>query len=225
MKKLKRILVSLILALIILMLISILYKTVINSNLTTAYMVLVDAEKGMKIGKDNILKVQLAVNKKDMASVTEYATLEQITSMYTTCKMSRGDFIQLEDLSIEQGLVEEEHYEYIAIPFEEAEDTLAYYNISKGSVVNLYFTAKTEDINNVLTILSDKNKLYSSTGKNGIVTVNLYNNIQVIETLDANGQRVRSGKISQIIFKIPKEDSVLIANLKANGTFSLTLIE
>ena len=61
--------------------------------------------------------------------------------------------------------------------------------------------------------------------KDAVVTANLYNSIEVIEALDADGQKAINTKISQLVFKIPKNDAALLANLKAYSTFSITLIE
>lgn len=214
---------SLVLALIIVVLINILYTTLINNRLTTAYILLVDTNKGTMLLEDNILEVKLTANKKDISSVAEYATLEQVTSMYTGCNMEKGTLIKFSNLSMEQGLLEDVDYEYIAIPFEESEDTVAYHNVSKGSLVNLYFSARTEDVNNILNLIPDKMKVYSSLDKDAIVTVNLYNKIEVIETLDTNGKKVNGGKISQIIFKVPKEDSALITNIKVYRDFFINV--
>ena len=96
----------------------------------------------------------------------------------------------------------------------EAEDALAYHNISKGSRVNLSVSARNEDVDNLLTFLKDKNKVYNNSNNDTFVTVNLYNNIEVIETLDSNGQTVTYGKISQMIFKVPKAEVLLITNLR-----------
>lgn len=214
MKNLKQIIISLILGLIVIGLANLVYSAWINSRLTTAYIVLKTYNKGVILTAADVLKVQLNVNKTNITNTVEYATLEQITTMYLTEEIEAGCLIKSSNLSSNQGLLEEEDYEYIAIPFKEAEDALAYHNISKGSRVNLSVSARNEDVDNLLTFLKDKNKVYNNSNNDTFVTVNLYNNIEVIETLDSNGQTVTYGKISQMIFKVPKAEVLLITNLR-----------
>lgn len=225
MKKLKRILVSLVISLILIVIGTLIYNSYINSNYVVAYILKEDVTKGIKVDKANIMCVQIKLDKKNSQSVLSYATPQEISNMYTNSNIKAGTIIKSSDLSIEPGVFEEDGFEYIAIPFQNPEDIMGNFNISKGSKVNLYFTSKVSDASNVLTTLKDKTKIYSTDGKDAVVTANLYNSIEVIEALDADGQKAINTKISQLVFKIPKTDAVLLANLKAYSTFSITLIE
>ena len=225
MRRLKRILVSLVISLILIVIGTLIYNSYINSNFVAAYILKEDATKGAKLDKANIMCVQIKLDKKNSQSIMSYATLEEINNMYSSSNIKAGDIIKLSDLSIEPGILEEDGFEYIAIPFENPEDIMGHFNISKGSKVNLYFTSKVSDASNVLTTLKDKTKIYSTDGKDAVVTANLYSSIEVIEALDMDGQKAINTKISQLVFKIPKNDAVLLTNLKVYSTFSITLIE
>jgi len=114
----------------------------------------------------------------------------------------------------------EEACEYISLPVKTSDDALAY-KVKKGSTVNIYFTGKVKQVENVLKL--ENNTVYSSLGNDAIVTTKLYENIQVSGVYDSVGNI--DTMFTQVVIMVNKQDIARLINLKTLGTFTLTLVE
>ena len=111
-------------------------------------------------------------------------------------------------------------YEYISLPITTSDDALAY-KIKKGSTVNIYFTGKVKQVENVLKV--ENNAVYSSNQSEAIVTAKLYEGVNIAGVYDSVGGI--DTIFTQIVIMVPKEDVPKLVNLKTLGAFTLSLVE
>ncbi|MBR5227721.1 MAG: hypothetical protein IKV94_03695 [Clostridia bacterium] len=114
------------------------------------------------------------------------------------------------------------NFEYVALPINNVDDAVSY-KIKKGSVVSIYYTAKLEDVKNILNDINKLGEVYSKDKEDIDVTVKLFENIEIAGAFDSIGNEEKV--FTNILILANKEDVLKLVNLKNNGTFSLGLIE
>lgn len=199
-----------------------------------AFLVKEKFSRGDTLSINNLTKVYL---KKDNNSVVENFVLEDDLEKYVASKdIDKGTLLVKDDLILENLYNNvEEDCEVISIKISNPEDVVSY-QIEKDSIVNLYYTGKSEFASN---ILSDMKNSYVSTNKKvnsldtGFVTVKLADNIKVINLFDKYGNVIKDkntiknelNKVDTIMFKLKKELVMKISNLKNYGDFSVSIVK
>ena len=84
----------------------------------------------------------------------------------------------------------------------------------------VYYTAKTKDVSNAI---RDKQRLYSTNDSTGLVTCLLFETVEVISTHDRTGKETKDSIVTDILVRLNKEEAILVANLKSQGTFDIVL--
>jgi len=128
--------------------------------------------------------------------------------------VTEGIFIYQEDV-----LESDINYKYISIPISD----LSYPTCNKlkrGDKVTVYYTAKNKDVSSAI---KDKQRLYSNTEKEGLVTCLLFETVEVISIHDSTGKETKENLVTDILVRLNKEDAMLIANLKSKGVFDIVL--
>jgi len=94
------------------------------------------------------------------------------------------------------------------------------YKFKKGDRISVYYTAKKKLVDSVL---KDKKKIYSVATSETLVTCLLYDNLEIIAMTNNIGQDVSGTSITDIVVRLTGEEAMELANLKEQGTFTLTI--
>lgn len=213
MSKNKIILIALIVSLVILIVFNIIYNKHIKEEVIQAYILTEDVIKGEIISSEKIEKVEISSNLKGIEYITEITE-----PLYAASLLKEGQVLTSKNLITKQE--NDKGYEYISIPITTSDDAIAY-KIKKGSVINIYFTGKVKQVENVLQIKN--NTIYSSNENEAIISTMLFERISVAGVYDSLGSN--DTLFTQIVIMVSKEDAVRIINLKQLGIFTLTLVE
>ena len=142
-----------------------------------------------------------------------------------------GNIISEKTLIKENEYTVDSDYEYISLKVENSEDSSSY-NIKKGNHINVYCTAKTDQLEDIINFYSDKKfDIFTSGAKESYTTVNILKDVEVVDSYNKFG--VSMGDIDKlgtdtvvdtVMIKLKKEEGIRLSNIKKYGKISLTLI-
>lgn len=208
----KRILMSLCVSLVLLIIFNIVYLRLKKEDEQQVLVVTKSIATGESITLKNTKMVTIKTDKKDSEYITDLPK-----ESFSAYALKAGQILtsDLIENNSEENL---EEYEYISLPITDADDAVSY-KLKKGSIVNIYYTAKYSDVSEVLT--GSTNAQYGSKSSESIITTKLYEKIEVIDLTDSVGQE--SGLYTQIQIRVKKEDATRLVCLKELGIFTLTM--
>jgi len=219
MDKTKRIIISLSISLIILMVINYVIISYANSDYVEVPVFKTAMLKGKQIEEKDITTVQIKKTKA-IDVLLKSACDGNVVGKFLNIDVSQGELAtESKVVSKEQLLEQDINYSYISIPI----NNLSYptcMKLKRGDKVAIYYTAKTKDISNAI---KDKERLYSNTLSEGMVTCLLFEKIEVISIHDSTGKETKDNIVTDILVRLNKEDAILVANLKSQGTFDVVL--
>lgn len=221
MDKTKKIIISLSISLVVLLVLN--YLMISSSN--SKYI-------EVPVFKESMLKGN-KIEAKDLTTIKIKKTMENEVLLQAAITSGTGIVGQVLNVDVEQGelvakakvvseneLLEKDiNYSYISIPI----NNLSYptcTNLKKGDKVAVYYTAKTKDVSNAI---KDKQRLYSTNDATGLVTCLLFETVEVISTHDSTGKETKDSIVTDILVRLNKQDAILVANLKSQGTFDIVL--
>ena len=214
MKDTKKILISLIASLLIVLIVQVLWNNLVKED-KQVYLVKKDIYKGERITDDAVVKIKV----KQSSNLKSSYNLD-IKDKLASVNMQQGKLLTQEDLmdySVRDNV--EEEYEYITIELKNIADSLAY-QLKKGDNINVYYTSKDKDINSKI---GDKTYI---DGLDSTSTVRIFENIKVIGLYNSSGTEIiNDGQYSAIMLRVKKEDAILISNIKAYGTFNISYVK
>ena len=219
MAKTKKIIISLAISLAILVILNFIIITYSNSDYIDVPVFKESMLKGKIIESRNITTIQVKKTKEN-EMLFQSVTTNSFEGKVLASDVLEGEIVTEDKfINAEQVLEKDINYSYISIPIND----LSYPTCSKlkrGDKVSIYYTAKTKDISNAI---KDKQRLYSNTAQEGLVTCLLFEDIEVISVHSNTGQEAKDNIITDILLRVNKEDAILIANLKSQGTFDIVL--
>lgn len=215
MRKTKKIIISLCISLALLCIVRFVYTNISEAKEITVKVVTKDVYKGERISESIIRNVKIDRNS-DMA---KYSNVD-ISNKVASRNIVSGKILEAEDvIDKEEQLGEDDKYEYITIEVKNASDGLAY-QLKKGDTVSLYYTVKDKEINQIGSNDTVITKV------DNMKTIRLFEDLEVIGLFDASGNEIKEqGQYSTVMFRVEKENSMVIANIKSEGTFSVALIK
>lgn len=215
MRKTKKIIISLCISLALLCIVRFVYTNISGAKEITVKVVTKDVYKGERISESIIRNVKIDRNS-DMA---KYSNVD-ISNKVASRNIVSGKILEAEDvIDKEEQLGEDDKYEYITIEVKNASDGLAY-QLKKGDTVSLYYTVKDKEINQIGSNDTVITKV------DNMKTIRLFEDLEVIGLFDASGNEIKEqGQYSTVMFRVEKENSMVIANIKSEGTFSVALIK
>ena len=181
MSKIKKQIYIIILSIIIYFILMIINnKVILKLNYDLGYIVTQDIKRGEVINKENVTVIKLS--KEGNNNSINFCSLP--IDKISNCDLSSGQVI-LNNMVIDKKdyIMPSEDKEIISIKLESPEDA-ASYQISKDSIVNIYYTSKTSQITDIL----NKSNLESicTNGIDGYSTIKLLDNIKVIDIYNKN---------------------------------------
>lgn len=227
--KYKKQLIILIISTILYIVLSAIYNNVVvKSKEQVVYVLKEDITKGEKINIDKLQKITLKNNELD-----ESYNINLVNLANTVANIN----LYSEQILTNTVLIDENKYiksdnkeEIVSIKLKTSEDSISY-NISKDSLVNIYYTGKTDNANKILENVNDINVI--SGGEPGYISVKLFSNIKVIGVYDKYGNEINVNDkrennevvIDTILISTDSKMAMTIYNLQKYGEFSLSLIK
>ena len=219
MEKTKKIIISLAISLVIVVVLNYVVIINVNSNYIEAPVFKEDMLKGKQVETKDITTIQVKKTKEN-EEMLQRLSVESLLGKTLGQDVYKGDFVR-EDIFINSDKLQDEdtNYQYISIPIND----LSYATCNKlkrGDKVAVYYTAKTKDVSNAI---KDKKRLYSNTLTDGLVTCLLFETVEIISVHDNTGKETKENIITDVLLRLQKEDAMLVANLKSQGTFDIVL--
>lgn len=217
MEKTKRIIISLLMSLVVIIVVNIITINYAKEDYIRVNVFNKELFKGSKVQEKDISTIQV---KKTDESAYLKQDVTQILGKTLITDVEQGEIVFLNQFTENGDILEkQEGYKYISIPITENSYPTSN-KLRKGDKVSLYYTAKSKNISNAI---KDKQRLYSSTEKDGFVTCLLLDNVEVISFHDNTGKETSGGIITSILLRLNADDVLLVANLKEQGTFDVVL--
>lgn len=219
MDKTKKIIISLSVSLIVLLIMNYVIISHINSDYIEVSVFKTAMLKGKQVEPDDITTIQIKKNRENEALMKNVYSAS-IVGKILNVDVFQGELaLETKVIPKEQLLEENTNYSYISIPI----NNLTYptcMNLKRGDKVAIYYTAKTKDVSNAI---KDKQRLYSNTVSEGMVTCLLFEEIEVISVHDSTGKETKETVVTDVLVRLNREDAILVANLKSQGTFDIVL--
>lgn len=219
MDKTKKIIISLAISLVIVVVLNYVVITNVNSNYIEIPVFKEDMLKGKRVEWEDIITIQVKRTKENEAMLQE-SPISSLIGKTLGQDVYKGDFVRGDNFIDNSEIYEEAtNYQYISIPIND----LSYATCNKlkrGDKVAVYYTAKTKDVSNAI---KDKKRLYSNTAIDGLVTCLLFETVEIISVHDNTGKETKENIVTDVLLRLQKEEAILVANLKSQGTFDIVL--
>ncbi len=221
MDKTKKIIISLSISLIVLLILNYFIISSTNSKYIEVPVFKESMLKGKKIQDKDLTTIQIKKSKENEVLLQSVNTNgNDAIGKILNVDVEQGELVMNSKVANENELLEKDvNYSYISIPI----SNLSYptcSNLRKGDKVSVYYTAKTKDVSNAI---KDKQRLYSTNEGAGLVTCLLFETVEVISVHDSTGKETKDSIVTDILVRLNKEDAILVANLKSQGTFDIVL--
>lgn len=237
----KKVIYILLCTIIIYFLFNLIYqKYIVKNKIKNIYVIKSDVKRGQKVAHDN-LEI-MSVNSNSMDDInginntnnTKYLTEKDIDKLDN--KVFKFDFCSGQILSSDI-LIDQNEYiksqnltELISINIENAADA-ASYQITQGSIVNIYYTGKTLQASSIIDNMTNSN-ISSSSKTDGYTTVLLLEKVKIVGIYDKYGNTITSTSkaktdssiIDTILIETEKSNIIKIINLKKYGSFSVAIV-
>ena len=219
MEKTKKIIISLAISLVIVVVLNYVVITNVNSNYIEIPVFKEDMLKGKQVESKDITIMQVKKTKEN-ESLLQTSSIESLIGKALGGDVVKGEIVREDNFLSNDELHEEDiNYQYISIPIND----LSYATCNKlkrGDKVAVYYTAKTKDVSNAI---KDKKRLYSNTQQEGLVTCLLFETVEIISVHDNTGKETKENIVTDVLLRLQKEEAILVANLKSQGTFDIVL--
>lgn len=211
------------------------YNFIVEKNSIEICVLSRDIAKGENIKDDDFYKIKINANdvekfKDGVYPISEYIIdLNQITNLALKDNYSKGTVILNNMLNKKEDIINPNiGNEVIAMALDRA-DLSASYQIEKGSKINIYYSAKAKDIENMNNKLERYEKIVNSSD-NGYTTLKVFSNVKVIDVYNKYGVSMENetedstNLMETFLIEVSNEEAILISYLKNYGDFSVTLV-
>lgn len=215
MKKIQRIIVSALISIVFIIAFNLLIKYIKKDTYKQVYITKSNIIIGEEIKEEDLIKTNI-VEPKNTNSILDYTFKPGFIAKQDILK---GQIMNNESTITKEKYKEEiKDFEYISIPIDEGSKATGY-QIKKGDIVNVYATAKTKD---TINLYKDAKKKCSSSLDNSYVTFKIFENIQVKSLIDISGNKVDSGKCTEVILMVKEDMAHEYIMLKQFSSFNIT---
>ncbi len=219
MSKIKKILISAAISLIVIAISSFIIKLIDNKNIVLVPIATSKIEEGSELNNISYVQVKLKNTSKDI--LENVVNENRLSEFVAGCNIQKGEIIIKDKVVLKEEYLEKvENLEFVSLPIKGATEGVAY-KLKNGDQINVYYTAKRKSVEG---ILKSKLKVYSSTKEESMVTCLLYQNVEVIMITNNLGVEVTDGSATNILVRLKAEEVLELANLKEQGVFTYSLI-
>ena len=219
MDKTKKIIISLSIALVLILIANYIVISSTNSNYIMLPVFKESMLKGNTIDAQDITYIQVK-NTKESEMLLQNSLEVNFQNKILTQDVIKGQLVTNTMFALKEEILESQiNYKYISIPISD----LSYptcNKLKKNDKVTIYYTAKNKAVSNAI---KDKQRLYSNSEIEGLVTCLLFEEVEVISIHDSTGKETKENVVTDILVRLNTEDAMLVANLKAQGTFDIVL--
>lgn len=204
-----------------------------SNNNQKIYVLKNEIPKGQEIKLENIEILKL--NGENILNDLGSYDIDKMLGKVATNDLKEGQILK-DNLVVEKDLYlkSSNEKELISIKVVNPED-LASFQIEKDSIVNIYYTGKTTQIQNFLKVTALEN-VSSSSEIDGYTTIKFLTQVKVINIFDKFGNKIKDKKesgnlkndssiVDTVMIEVEKSDVININNLKKYGDFSISLIK
>ncbi len=218
--KFKRNIYIVILAIVIYFVLTLCYKKfILKDECNYVYFLVKNVSRGDKVLESDLTKLKISNN-----TINEYLT-EYLQDGYFKDDYLEGSIV------LKRMLIPRDEYikanldnEILSLKLNSAEDAVSY-QIDKGSVINIFYSAKFAEVENILNNI-DNVSIISNNLNSGYVTIKLLEKVEILNCFDKYGNVIEKGNaFENILIQVSKEDSIKINNLKNYGKFSVSIIK
>ena len=160
-------------------------KVISKKDYDLAYIVTEELKRGDIVTSDKISVIKISKDVQNSNIRYNYSPLEKISNY----DLVKGQII-LEDMLVnkDEYLKPDAENEIISIKLNSSDDA-ASYQIEKGSIVNIYCTAKVSQISSI--VQNNNLETIYANDSDGYATLKLIDNIKIIEIYDKQRKQVR----------------------------------
>jgi len=207
--KTKKILISFVISLCIVLVFQFVFNNLFKSDNETIYFLNKDVYKGEKITKEDLKNV-IVSSKLDMKDSFNI----DYTNKVAKENLSKGQVLSKNNI-IEKEELEEtnEKYEYISIEIKSISQAVAY-QLKKGDSINVYFTSRDISSENTSQSIVQNTK-----------TIKVLENKKIIGLYDSSGNEVIDNDVyNAIVLRVTTEEAMKLSNIKEEGNFNISLV-
>lgn len=220
MQRNKKIIISLVISLILVIAINGIFTYKSNSQYIDIPVFKTNVVKGSSISKDDITTMQVKQKLEYEELLNNVISTEEMPEYVLNRDVIRGEIVSKNVvIKKEENLENTEEYKYVAIPVSSSSN-ITCNKLKLGDKVVVYFTAKLKDVNRVI---KDKSKIYSNNTSDGLVTCKLFENAEFISGHTSTGEEADNTVITDVLIRLDNEDAMTAINLKQLGTFDIVL--
>lgn len=193
-----------------------------NQNLTQVYILNKDVQRGEKIEHKDVTKINIDT------TTLNFKFVESVENIVANEELKCGQILNKYNVLNESEYVKvsSEDKERIAIKLSDL-NTNASSIFDKGSIVNIYYTGRSSQLEDIILSLNAQS-IKSSSISDSYTTIALIENVKIINLYDKNGKKINNDNtqiniIDSIEIEVEKNMAAIIENLKNYGKFSVTV--
>lgn len=159
-----------------------------------------------------------------------YVKKREIQNLVATQELPTGMLLESSMTQPKESYLKpSEDTEFISIQLTNADDWVSY-QLKKGSIVNVYYTGKTQLASQILDQM-DRITIMSNPSESGFITVQLLEGVEMKGIYDKTGKELTGqakedrSQLDTIMIETDKEMVMKINNLKKYGAFSVSMIK
>lgn len=193
-------------------------KFILKDDFQYVYILNKDVSRGDIVLESDLSKIKISGDYEN-----KYLTYT-LDKYYTDNYLKGTTLLEKMVVSSEEYIRTSKDTEIISIKLNLAEDAGSY-QISKGSIVNIFYSAKLAEVSDIVNSIG-KTMINSNNSGNGYITLKLLEEVKIINCYDKFGKVVESSNgIDTILIEVSKDESIKINNLKNYGKFSISIIK
>lgn len=220
MRRIKYIIISASLALIILLVITYIINFSVNKTYINIAILSKEVKEGEKINSSNVEWVKIESSKINISNYITEKSISDLEPYVINFNAKKGQIIWKDYLVKQEDYIEKvDGLEYIALPIKSATEGVCY-KIKKGDKIAVYYTAKNKLVEQ---LIKEKKKIYSASTSESLVTCLLYEDLEIIALTNNIGKDAEGNNITDIVVRLTQEQALELANLKEQGTFTLSI--
>jgi len=215
--------ISIIVAIILFILLTIIQNKIVNSEQKSIVIVSnVDVKPDVRLTKEMFNEVLVPVSMTLNSNII--SSLDDINGKFSKESINKGQIVFAQDIDTEEELKileAPDGFEKIAVKLKSPENAVAY-QVKPKDRIHLYFSGRYGAIKETL---DEFNIIKTEKDDNSMYTTCLLKDVEVIGIYDESGRSIKNEKFSgmdTIVIATDSNKARLINNLRSQGTFDLT---
>lgn len=223
MAKLKRNIVILTLAIIIYLILAYAKSFLVTEKNVSVYVLNKNINRGDEILSTDLEKIVINSSTLNLNYVDNVENLTAKTDLLEGKILCKDDALKKE----EYNALEDEKNERIILKLEDV-DSKVQKNLAKSSIVNIYYTGRSSQVDSLVSLKNLK-KLKSSSVADGYTTIALLNSVKVVDVYNKNGEVIKNNNTLSdntpfaIAIEVDQDIAMLVQNLNNYGKFNITI--